>query len=244
MLLSNKNIGLFFTLLILFSCHQTRVIVMQSNDISVDATIQENQQMQLFITPFRDSLMNSMNVVISYNKENIERNQPEGKLGNLTVDLLRNGVIERSILNHEKFPVIAILNNGGLRSPILAGDVTVGSIFQLMPFDNEVVYLRLPVAVLPPLHKVMLRKGGEPIAGAMISDSLIHMEYKETMHLDSFWLVTSDYLAQGNDGFEVLKEFEYQSAEILLRDLFLEEIVKMDTIQATIDGRWSVNKME
>ncbi|MCC5922348.1 MAG: 5'-nucleotidase C-terminal domain-containing protein [Crocinitomicaceae bacterium] len=239
-----KNTFIVLAIIAVFSCQKSRVVVMQSRTVSVNASIQENQQLQLFLIPFQDSLKQSMNQVLSYSLENLERQQPEGKLGNFTVDLLRNAIIERGVFDAGKFPVLAILNNGGLRSPILAGDVTVGSVFKLMPFDNEVVFMRLPFTVLPALHEVLISKGGEPISGGSVNHESIQLSDTAAMRQDSIWLITSDYLAQGNDGFEALRKFEYQSAQILLRELLLEEIAKKDTIRTTIDGRWNLNKAE
>jgi len=239
-----KNSFLILAIIVVFSCQKSRVVVVQSSSIPVGASIRENQQLQLFLIPYQDSLKQSMGVVLSYSLENLERQQPEGKLGNLTVDILRNAAIERGVIDAEKFPVLAILNNGGLRSPILAGDVTVGSIYKLVPFDNEVVYMRLPTTVLPDLHEVLIRKGGEPISGGIVNQDGIQLEDETALRQDSIWLITSDYLAQGNDGFEELRKFEYESAQILLRELFLEEIAKKDTIRIAIDGRWNLNKAE
>ena len=44
---------------------------------------------------------------------------------------------------------VAVMNHhGGLRAPINQGEITLGEVFQVMPFENEMVLLEVPGHIL------------------------------------------------------------------------------------------------
>ena len=58
----------------------------------------------------------------------------------------------------------------------------------------------------------------------------------------SYWLATSDYLANGGDGFEILTEIKDRvSSGVKFRDMFIDHLRLMGKkgviIEAKIDGR-------
>ena len=82
------------------------------------------------------ALLPIFNVKIGDNATNLTKDQVEApygesQLGNWMADVVKN---------YSKSPAdVGMVNNGGIRlSPIAAGDVTVGTIFNIMPFDNTV----------------------------------------------------------------------------------------------------------
>jgi 2',3'-cyclic-nucleotide 2'-phosphodiesterase (5'-nucleotidase family) len=71
--------------------------------------------------------------VIATAPTEISRAKPEGRLGNLTADAM----LARANAEHSDSIHMAITNNGGLRIPIGPGDITVGTVYELMPFENR-----------------------------------------------------------------------------------------------------------
>ena len=54
----------------------------------------------------------------------------------------------------------------------------------------------------------------------------------------TYTVATSDYLAGGADHMEALTKYvKYWNSDLLIRDLYLEEVQLEDTIQAAVDGR-------
>lgn len=61
----------------------------------------------------------------------------ETELGNLLADAIRDRVA-RFADNTPDIPLVCILNGGGIRTSINAGEITVGEVLQVMPFGNTV----------------------------------------------------------------------------------------------------------
>ncbi|MBW9149412.1 5'-nucleotidase C-terminal domain-containing protein [Clostridium sp. CM028] len=82
------------------------------------------------------SLLPIFNEVIGTNDNALTKSQVdspygESQLGNWMADVVKN---------YSKSPAeVGMVNNGGIRlSPIPSGDITVGTIFNIMPFDNTI----------------------------------------------------------------------------------------------------------
>ena len=63
---------------------------------------------------------------------------------------------------------MCVMNNGGLRSTLKKGEITKGMIFELMPFENELVILELDSNDYIQLLQYITKRGGEPFAGVKI----------------------------------------------------------------------------
>ena len=73
-----------------------------------------------------------MDVKLGYAPYNINRGTPESRLGNLTAD----GLIWMAKKFHNVDADVALYNTGGVRANISYGDVTLGDVYQVYPFDN------------------------------------------------------------------------------------------------------------
>ena len=60
---------------------------------------------------------------------------------------------------------MSVVNMGSLRAPVLKGDITVGTIFQLMPFENELVILYLRGSEIIKLFNIFALEGGQGVGG-------------------------------------------------------------------------------
>ncbi len=70
----------------------------------------------------------------------------ETNLGNLIATAKRKKVQE--ILPNSTLPIVAIMNGGGIRATIPAGNVTLGDVLTVLPFGNTIVYFTLTGAQL------------------------------------------------------------------------------------------------
>src|SRR5262245_14965863 len=90
-----------------------------------------------FIKPYRDKMEGEMNTVIGVSEQAMERGMPEGRLGNFVADACMIEARKVFYPSDGRQPDFTILNNGGLRRPLPSGNITVGNIYELMPFENE-----------------------------------------------------------------------------------------------------------
>ena len=140
----------------------------------------------------------------------------------------------------------AVNNIGGMRCEWAAGDITYKDVFELMPFDNELVVLTLSGSEVLELCRVMVQMGGEGVSGLRVRGRAGVLEEvtiggapideKGTYHI-----ATSDYLSQGNDHLTPLAHYtEMWRSERKIRDLYIEYIKAVHDVQASVDGRMDV----
>lgn len=201
------------------------------------------------IAPYRMQLDSTMKEVIGYSEQTIEKGTPESLLGNFLTDMLITSVKSDFSDTIKNLPVISLLNNGGIRTSLPKGEVMIENVFQLMPFDNEIVLIELKGVVLMKLFDVIALKGGMPVGGLRLvlnatSWSSAEIDGKEVMAESNYVLITSDYLANGGDGLSFLSDnVRYIKTGLLVRDVFIEGIRDLTkdgkTINPTMDRRIS-----
>lgn len=208
-------------------------------------TVQDAAIIQL-TSSYRDSLNSVMNEPLIFSKTPLTRELPEGNLGNLCADIWFKAARELCQAQHLPSPQIAVFNHGGLRSSLPSGVITIRNVFELMPFENELVICELPESARDSLSAIIARKGGAPISGfrMKISSNIVkETEWPQSNPDEKFYVVTSDYLAGGNDNFTIFKSGKTTTLQVKLRDVLINEFKKSgqrnDTLSVTKDGRIS-----
>ncbi|MEC9208851.1 MAG: 5'-nucleotidase C-terminal domain-containing protein [Bacteroidota bacterium] len=208
--------------------HDDEVIGIQAG---VDSTI------LTIISPYQDGIEDQMNEVLTYTKNNLEKGRPQSTIGNFVTDLCLNYADAH----------ICVMNNGGLRTTISKGEITRGQLYELMPFENELVVLELNKDDYIGLLNYIGRKGGEPFSGITITID------KDGKILKNSWpvnfekgenvkVLTSDYLANGGDAMSFFQAKEQYKVGIKLRDAIIDYCSKTDTINVRLDDRIQILK--
>lgn len=236
--------------LLLFSCKtQYLHTTIEAQNISVSDSLYrlDNQVVQIY-QPFKKILEKDMNRVISVSEMEMGKGRPESYLTNFLGDLLLDeGEKEILKLGLESGSLISYFNYGGIRTFLPKGEITVGKIFELMPFENEMVFLQLNGNQIQEFLNIVAEKGGDCVAGARfkISDQKAENVLIEGESLKpglKYWLVTNDYVASGGDGMQVLTQrTEFVNSRKKIRDVIIsyleEKQEKGEVITAKLDGR-------
>jgi 2',3'-cyclic-nucleotide 2'-phosphodiesterase (5'-nucleotidase family) len=255
------------TILTLFisaiSCYPSyKVIDYKSSNEIVITDFSTTDSLFLLINQYKIQLDTLMNEVLNTTLVDLEIGNPEGLLGNFVADLvLQRGIRELNKIDPNLAPLdFCVLNNGGLRKPLLKGTITRADIYEVMPFENELVVIEMKGIDIHRLVQYIVtkstlsdaRKAGVPISGMrlIIQDS-IASEVRIGLHTlnseKTYHIITSDYLANGGDNMDF---FSYASKTIplgiKLRDAILEEVISLGKsghpINAQIDGRIQLRK--
>jgi 2',3'-cyclic-nucleotide 2'-phosphodiesterase (5'-nucleotidase family) len=239
-------ITLFFA--VLFSaCAEQKLIIseMSGSKIPMDRATERLADKELidFLAPYKAQLDEKMNEVIGIAAENMPVHSPESLLSNFSADVYRQVAAEN--LNA---PVdIAIVNIKGLRTNIPFGEIKVSKVFELMPFENELVIVWLKGKELSGLLEFFASIGGEGVSGmrmgiknGVATDILIGDKALEPEKI--YVIATNDYLAEGNDGMIQLTKHERRvDTGIKIREMLIEyirkETAKGNNITSKLDGR-------
>lgn len=221
-----------------------------SSKIAIDASTQAlaDTAYQSYLAPFKQQVDAQMNVVIGTAAQTLRGHAPESLLSNLSADIYRKAASD--FLKTEVD--IAIVNMGGLRTIIPEGNITMRKVFELMPFENELVILYLKGDKLNELCQYFASMGGEGVSGLRMT---IVDEKAENITLNgialepekTYTLATNDYLADGNDKMEVLKAHSKRiNTGLKVRSMLLHyiqgETAQGRIIDAQLDGRISIKK--
>lgn len=218
----------------LLACSSASVFV-QTDKVEINTNVTPDDSLQALIEPYKKELSANMDRVIGYASGDLLRDRPEGALGNFVIDETENYLRENGWLKSQHY--ISIMNHGGLRAPISKGNITVGDIYSLMPFDNTIVLVKLPFSELDSIVEYLKKSGGEPIGGFKIHGDRVDLQY-ETMLKDTLYVITTDYLSNGGDNMHFFKRsYEVNNTGVFLREALIQRVETVDTIHPLIDNR-------
>jgi 2',3'-cyclic-nucleotide 2'-phosphodiesterase (5'-nucleotidase family) len=228
--------------LFLSACKQTYTLSRTENvslHIKADS-LTPDMAMLNYIEPYKLKMDAMMNEVIGKTDVDMEKQQPEGTLNKLMTDACL-----AYATNNAGMPVdIAFLNYGGIRIPkISAGNITRGKVFELMPFDNQLVWMRISGLALLELLQLSAQSNGWPMSGVRmtIQDGKAQDIYIRDNPIDTaltYSIITSDYLAGGGDKTYMLANpIERVDFGYLLRDAIIDYIKINSPLNLQKDGR-------
>ena len=179
----------------------------------------------LGVLPYKAGLDKEMKTVIAYSDSSLTRDGFESSLGNFVLM-----AAEEYIITNKKTGAgncLIILNRGGLRNNLPKGEITKGNVFEVMPFDNEIVILKISGQKLSDCIKALLKENklislnltmtvkNNEADEIIISDKPFNMS-------DDYYVVTTDYLAMGGDNCSFFgKPISYETTGTKLRDAII-----------------------
>jgi 2',3'-cyclic-nucleotide 2'-phosphodiesterase (5'-nucleotidase family) len=195
------------------------------------------------ITRYKKKVKAATSRVIAISAGKFTRDGDETTLGNFVCDALRYA--GDKYFDPDATDIV-IVNRGGLRADLPAGEITVGHIFELMPFDNEMVQVKLKGESLLELLPLMKEKK-HPFYGfelKILPDKSVKMTVRkmEIIPSKTYTIITSDYLVNGGDNFTFLKEGEIKSSNMKIRDAIVSYCDALKEIKPYKDGRMETTK--
>jgi 2',3'-cyclic-nucleotide 2'-phosphodiesterase (5'-nucleotidase family) len=214
-----------------------------NNKVAVDSSIIKTY------LPYKVQLDAEMNKVIGYSEVNLTKgsNLPESVLGNFFADAIMHQA--KKIIPHIDFALPT--TKGGLRNDIVKGPIIISSIFELMPFENELVIVELNGAAVQKMLQMIAATNGQPVAGLKmnIKDKMpenVLINGKPFDVTRTYRVLTSDYIANGGDSMQgFANPISRKNIGLLVRDALLKEVAEIQQagkmINASLDGRITKN---
>lgn len=247
----NQLVILVVLAVMLPSCSTTKKIASyQARNISVDTltdTVQDSRYLSI-LKPYTDKLANELTGIVAIADTSLIAYRPESPLSNFISDLLLAWGKTYTKTHQPDITVdFSLVNNGGLRTSLPQGEIQVRNIFELLPFENELVFVQLKGNQLNILLDHLASRDGEGVSG--ITFGIKKGKAVEVIiggnHLDNnklYWILTNDYVANGGDGMKVLTEAAQRvDTGEKIRDVVISELKEMNKkgirINAKNDGR-------
>jgi len=212
-------------------------------NISPDSTLVRNFE------TYKQKLDSSMNEVVGYLETDmplIKSGEYETLLGNFAADVLLAETIKAS----SKRPDLSVVTTGGLRVPLYKGEITVGTLFEFQPFDNEMLILEIKGKDLYPLFEYHKSRKNTAIGNTKVvfeNDKLtnvliggVPLEEEKT-----YSVAISDYLADGGDEMKFWNKANNRTfVYVKARDMFITYFQAMTNegkkVNVTLDNRFVV----
>lgn len=215
-----RNLIFIFAGAGLWACSSHLIVKTSKSKEAVNNSVEGNIAVTNQIKPYKDSLDKRMNEIVAVSNADFVVQRPSS---NLTRWVATAIFANQTKMIRFTQPIFCLLNTGGIRSSIGKGNVTLGDMYKVMPFDNTIVWVELPIDVLPEIEAFLNKSGGEPIANVQFENgklTLVGPAEKAT----HFWVITSDYLLNGGDKMNFfLKKSNVKTTGKLLRDALIEE---------------------
>lgn len=189
---------------------------------------------------YRDTLNQKMGVRVATVSDTLRFDQPESSLGNLVADALRY----RAAGEIRKFVNAGIINDDSFKLYFTPGTLTLGDIYQFMPYQNHLVILTLDGQMMRKLMNEVAEAGGAPISGVRFTirennatGILVNSEVIDEN--EQYLVATSSYLADGGDRFSALWDpVDRQDLhEVSIRDLYVNHFKNIRVLNPVLDGR-------
>lgn len=200
--------------------------------------------LQAIILPYKASLDEQMNTVIGSASKRLYKERPESTLGNWITDAIQNQVNRLDIEAVD----LSVQNYGGIRiSEITPGDITVGKVYELMPFDNMVVVVEMSGRMTQRFFDHMAAGGGWPLSKE--ASYVLQQDRAKQLRINgkaiesdqTYRIALPDYVANGGNNCDFLMELPRENTGFLVRDLLIKEVIRQteagSSIEASIDGR-------
>ncbi len=241
----------FFLFSIACKKNSNAVINTDWEQLSIDSTIPKNEKIIKIITPYKSHLNNQLDSILCYNPKYLTRTDGplESSLGNLMADICfkkGNKVLKNQINKKADF---ILLNYGGIRAPIPKGNITLKNAYKVMPFENELVLVKLSGLKVKELLTYLFKsKNAHPISN--ISLKLNNTSYQDVIinnrkfnENKNYYILTSNYLQQGGDKMNFFKSpILLYSTKYKIRTALIDYFKETDTIKTELDNRFSYAK--
>lgn len=216
---------------------------------AINSDIVSDPEIEAYYQPHKQQLEAEMNRVIGSSALDMARNRsmPETIIGNFfTHALLQEG------RKHDPEIDFSFATKDGMRTDLPQGDITIGNIFELMPFENQLVILELSSDKVEELAQFIAATAGQPVSGIRlhISDGKATQITIGGQALEpgkTYKLLTYDYIANGGDHVRGLDQpIQRRDLPQKVREALIEHVQGLTTngqqLNAVLDGRITIDQ--
>ncbi len=167
----------------------------------------------------------------------------ESQMGNMVADAMREAVEAD----------MAFTNLGGIRASIGMGIITPRDIFQVVPFENQLVYYEMTGSYLKHVieWRVKGMRQGAYVSGVKIVYSRTRPDFDRVVELTVngepwdpdriYRVVTTDFIAEGNVGLQILTEIDkayVTTSDVVVKQAVIDYVRKHSPVEPRIEGRF------
>lgn len=214
-------------LLSIFFVHLICAVVYSQNYISIGENSAQYPKIDSIIAPYKKIVDEEMERVIGYNHQILEK-PLSVYFANFALKEQASEILlaEKNSKKNAKIPDLSFLTSGGIRRSLDVGEITVGDLYEIMPFDNKLALIPADYLQIQCLVELKNKKKNLVVEGLEINNKNIKINGEIVKKNKKYLIATIDYLALGGD--EISCFLENPDLEIredwLFRDLLIRYI--------------------
>lgn len=209
-------------------------------DIEVSVYPAPDPEMAEKLDVYRDFLNEMMGQKVATVEDTIRFGRPEGALNNLVADALRF----RAARELRNYVNVGIIGEDSFKLFLVPGELTLGDVYEFMPYDNHLVVLSMDGARLMEVIEQVAEMGGAPISGVRFridekGNPKGVLVNSEVIDMNREYLVaTSSWAANGGDQFPALWSVNDRiDLEVSIKGVYVEYFRNQVVLTASTDGR-------
>ena len=226
---------------------QPTLTQIEGDQLPITDSIQPNQEVLDYVAPYRKRIDEEMGAVLAYAPQSHSKKDGpyNTAIGNMMADAvfqLSNPVFNKRTGNNID---AVLLNHGGIRSTLNAGDVTMRTAFDLMPFENSVVVVELTSDKVNEMFDYLKSGTAHPISNMqLILDKNNEIKTatingKPVEEGKTYFIATNDYLQQGGDRMTFFSQpLSMEVLDYKIRSILVDYFKEQDTIAPVRDNRF------
>ena len=225
--------------ILLTSCSVFRLAVVEEDEPELEYPGPDSEILQM-LDAHRGMLDRQMGVKITTIKDTLRFEKPEGALGNMVSDAIRN----RAGNELGRYINVGIIGESSFKLFFEPGELTLGELYEFMPYENHLVVLTLSGDKVYELANQVAALGGAPISGVrfridennrargvLVNSEVIDPNKK-------YRIATSSWAANGGDVFPALWEADERiDLDVSVRTVFVDYFKGRSEIYDFTDGR-------
>ena len=231
----HKSLRLALLLSLIIGCGLVQAqpaYTMQYSVVTLDSTYAHHPDanMQAYINQHKAKLDSAMDQQIGFCLNPLSSYAPQSPLSNLLTDILYD-IGNHYCLEHTGRPAdMSLLNFGGIRTSMPAGKITVGTIYNILPFDNTIVIILLKGSELRKMFESKTLTSCQPYSHAQVyyednKPKMIKVNHRKLNDNKLYRLVTIDFIQTGGD--KILEGVQFEEViptNYLLRTAVMDYI--------------------
>ena len=234
----------------MLSCKQEKGVLskIQGQQIQIDSVLQSVDSIESYVAPFRNRINQVLDSTLAYAPQPLllDDGARNTSMGNLMADIVLWETAPLFKKQTGKELDFVVLNRGGIRSIISAGNVNARTAYEVMPFENYISVVELSgSAVRELINFVSGTSRVHPIAGIQIlldkkgGLESVNIQGKPFDENRTYFVATSDYLVQGGPSIGFFNEIlSTTDTGYLVRNAIIDHFRKVDTLTAKVDDRF------
>lgn len=234
----------------MISCKQEKrdLSKIEGKQIQIDSTLKAVDSISAFVQPFKSRINQVLDSTLAYAPSSLllDDGTRNTSMGNLMADIILTEVAPLFKSKTGKEIDFAVLNRGGIRSIISAGNVSARNAYEVMPFENYISIVELDGTATRELITFLITATrSHPIAGMQIimgkngGLESVTINGKPFDENRNYFVATSDYLVQGGPSIGFFNHIvSTADTGYLVRNAIIDHLKKIDTLKATTDNRF------